>query len=58
MNEDDERSAKAICNLLASRHNINIALISQKTVEGTWIYGNARKEMLYTVEVGSLLHTP
>ncbi|CAB1347539.1 unnamed protein product, partial [Coregonus sp. 'balchen'] len=28
MDEDDERSAKAFWNLLASRHNINIALIT------------------------------
>jgi Fe2+ or Zn2+ uptake regulation protein len=42
MNEDDERSAKAICNLLASRH-INIALITvrRQLKKLAWTYGKA-----------------
>ncbi|KAK6304993.1 hypothetical protein J4Q44_G00237730 [Coregonus suidteri] len=44
MDEDDERSAKAIWNLLASRHNINIALITvrRQLKKLEWTYGKAR----------------
>ncbi|CDQ98015.1 unnamed protein product [Oncorhynchus mykiss] len=44
MNEDDERSAKANCNLLASQHYINIALITvtRQLNRIGWTYAKAR----------------
>ncbi|CAB1313672.1 unnamed protein product, partial [Coregonus sp. 'balchen'] len=44
MDEDEERSAKATWNLLASRHNINIALITvrRQLKKLEWSYGKAR----------------
>ena len=60
IDEDDERSAKEIRNLLASQHNINIALITvrRQLKKLGWIYKNKARYETYVFEgiVGFLFY--